>query len=138
MVCSGHDESVPTYFNPCHTHPSGTLSCGEKVGVINRSGDMMRVRAANGFPRFVSSSAISQRPDQMVPFGEDSAVPDHGAFNCAQTPSDPRQYRQKEESILRPRAFNLRHSFTLPFVRPSAITLNNRGDSTEILRSRPA
>jgi len=86
VMCSGHDESVPTYFNPCHTHPSGTLSCGEKVGVISRNGDMVRVRPANGFPRFVPSSAISQRPDQMVPFGEDSAVPDHGAFNCAQPP----------------------------------------------------
>jgi TonB family protein len=86
VVCSAHEETVPTYFNPCHTHPSGTLSCGEKVGVMTRSGDMLRVRLADGFPRYAPSSAISQRPDQMVPFGEDSAVPDHGAFNCAQQP----------------------------------------------------
>ena len=31
-------------------------------------------------------SAISQHPDQMVPFWEDSGVPDHGALNCAQQP----------------------------------------------------
>lgn len=84
VVCSAHEESVPTYFNPCHPHPSGSLSCGEKVGVMTRNGDMLRVRLADGFPRYAPSSAISQRPDQMVPFGEDSAVLDHGAFNCAQ------------------------------------------------------
>jgi TonB family protein len=47
---------------------------------------MVRVRLANGFPRYAPSSAISQRPDQLVPFGEDSAVPDRGAFNCTQQP----------------------------------------------------
>jgi TonB family protein len=85
-VCSGHDESVPTYFNPCHTHPAGSLSCGEKVSVISRSGDMVGVRLANGFPRYAPFLEISQRLDQMIPFGEDSAVPDHRAFNCAQHP----------------------------------------------------
>jgi TonB family protein len=86
VVCSGHDESVPTYFNPCRAHSSGSLSCGERVGVMSRNGDMVRVRPASGMPRFVPSSAISQRPDQMVPFGDDSPVPDHGAFSCSQSP----------------------------------------------------
>jgi TonB family protein len=84
--CSNGQNSVPAYFNPCQTHSSDGLSCGEKIGVISRNGDLLHIRLDNGLPRFVPSSAISEKPDQMIPFGDDSVVPDRGAPNCAHAP----------------------------------------------------
>src|ERR1700722_1216343 len=86
IVCSGSEKSTPVYFSFCHTIQAGTVACGEKVGVMARKGDMLRVRLANGFPRHVPSSVISQRPDQMIPFGDDSGVPDRGSPDCAHPP----------------------------------------------------
>ena len=84
--CSNGQDSVPAYFNPCQTHFSGILSCGKKVGVISRNGDLLHIRLENGLPRFVPFSAISAKPDQMVPFGDDSGVPDKGAPDCSHVP----------------------------------------------------
>jgi TonB family protein len=86
IVCSGSEKSAPVYFSFCQNSPAGSVGCGEKVGVMTRNGDMLRVRLANGFPRYVPSSAISQRPDQMIPFGDDSGVPDRGSPDCAHPP----------------------------------------------------
>jgi len=85
IFCSSGQESVPAYLTPCESHPVGSISCGEKVSVISRNGDMLRVRPANGgMPRLVPSLAVSQQPSQMVPFGDNSGVPDHGALACGQ------------------------------------------------------
>jgi TonB family protein len=86
VFCSNGQESVPAYFNACQTHPFTGLSCGEKLGVISRNGDMLRVRLADGFSRFVPSSAVSEKPDHMVPFGDGSGVPDRGAPDCTRVP----------------------------------------------------
>jgi TonB family protein len=87
VFCPNGKESVPAYFNPCQTHPFSGLSCGEKLGVISRNGDVLRVRLANGFLRFVPASSISVNPDQMIPFGDDSGIPDRGAPDCARVPN---------------------------------------------------
>jgi len=85
VFCANGQDSAPAYLTPCESHPVGSISCGEKVSVISRNGDMLRVRPANGgMPRLVPSLAVSQQPSQMVPFGDDSGVPDHGALACAQ------------------------------------------------------
>lgn len=86
IVCSGSEKSAPVYFTFCQNSPAESIGCGEKVGVMARNGDMLRVRLANGFPRYVPSSAISQRPDRMIPFGDDSGVPDRGSPDCAHPP----------------------------------------------------
>jgi TonB family protein len=85
IVCSGGQKSAPVYFSYCHNAPAESVGCGEKVSVMTRNGDMLHVRLANGF-RYVPSSAISQRPDQMIPFGDDSGVPDRGSPDCAHSP----------------------------------------------------
>lgn len=95
IVCSGSEKSAPVYFSLCHNSPAGSVACGEKVGVMARNGDMLRVRLANGFPRYVPSSAISQQPDRMIPFGADSSVPDRGSPDCAQP---------RERNVTPPRA----------------------------------
>jgi TonB family protein len=87
MVCSDRQDSVPLYFSPCHGGSSGSLACGEKVGVRARRGDMIQISAPpNGLPRFALASSVSQQPDKFVAFDDDSGVPEMSAAACAQKP----------------------------------------------------
>jgi TonB family protein len=87
MVCSDRQESAPVYLNPCHSISSGSLACGEKVGVRARRGDVIQISAPpNGMPRFAPASSVSQKPDKFVAFGDDSGVPEMSAPACALEP----------------------------------------------------
>jgi len=85
VFCSGHDkgQSVPLYGR-CPKRQIGSLNCGEKVRVVARNGDVLRIiPASERAPRFVDASAISQQPDKFVPFDNDSGVPDRGPIDCS-------------------------------------------------------
>ncbi|MGA2356071.1 MAG: energy transducer TonB [Terriglobales bacterium] len=87
MVCSDRQDSAPVYFSPCHSSPSGSLACGEKVGVRARRGDMIQISLpSNGMPRYALASSVSQKPDKFVAFDDDSGVPEMSAPACALEP----------------------------------------------------
>jgi TonB family protein len=54
------------FLDPCIKVPVGNLSCGQKLEVVSQSGLWLKVVTADGITRFVSSGAVSQRPDQLV------------------------------------------------------------------------
>jgi TonB family protein len=84
VFCAEHQDPVPLYLSACSNSPSTSLTCGEKVGVRARQGDMLLISAPpHGLPRFVVASAISQDPGRFVPFDDHSGVPDRGASACA-------------------------------------------------------
>jgi len=84
VFCSGQQASAPVYFNLCQSNASGSVACGEKVGVISRHGDMLRVTTPpHDLPRYMASLAISQQAGKFVPFGEDSVVPEKLAADCS-------------------------------------------------------
>jgi TonB family protein len=90
IFCSERQDSAPVYFSPCHGSSSGSLACGEKVGVRARRGDMIQISAPpNGLPRFALASSVSQKPDKFVAFGDDSGVPEMSAPACAHEPEHP-------------------------------------------------
>jgi TonB family protein len=87
MVCSDRQDSALVYFSPCHGGSSGSLACGEKVGVRARRGDMIQISAPpHGLPRFALASSVSQKPDKFVAFDDDSGVPEMSAPACALEP----------------------------------------------------
>jgi hypothetical protein len=72
VFCSDHDNGQPVpLYGRCRKRQIGSLNCGEKVTVVARSDDMLRVLLAGGFPRYVALSAISRQPDKFVPFDKD-------------------------------------------------------------------
>jgi hypothetical protein len=85
VFCSGHDNEQPVpLYGRCKTHQIGSLNCGEKVTLVARNGDVLRIiPASERAPRFVDASAISQQPDKFVPFDNDSGVPDRGPIDCS-------------------------------------------------------
>jgi len=78
---SARDQPVPLYVGFCKKHQVGTLNCGEKVEVLSREGDMLRISLGERGPRgqrrtnLVPASAISRQPDKFVPFDNESGVP---------------------------------------------------------------
>jgi TonB family protein len=78
---SANDQPVPLYVGNCKKRQIGTLNCGEKVEVLNRQDDMLRVSLGETGPRgqrrtnLVPASAISRDPDKFVPFDDQSGVP---------------------------------------------------------------
>jgi TonB family protein len=87
VFCSDRKDSVPLYLGACINSTSGSLACGEKVGVRARQGDLLLISAPpHGLPRFVAASAISQQAGKFVPFDDDSGVPDRGAHSCTDRP----------------------------------------------------
>jgi len=80
VFCSDHDNGQPVpLYGRCQKRQIGSLNCGEKVTVVARNGDVLRIiPASERAPRFVDASAISQQPDKFVPFDNDSGVPDRG------------------------------------------------------------
>src|SRR5208337_2612540 len=90
VFCSDHDKGQPVpLYGRCRKRQIGSLNCGEKVTVVARSGDMLRVLLPAGFPRYADLSAISRQPDKFVPFDNDSGVPDLGPINCSLPPRQP-------------------------------------------------
>lgn len=77
------DQPVPIYVGICRRRQVGTLNCGEKVEVLNRHDDLLRIASAESPPRFVFASAISRQADKFVPFDGQSGIPDRGAPDCA-------------------------------------------------------
>jgi TonB family protein len=87
MVCSDRQDSAPVYLNQCHSMSSGSLACGEKVGVRARRGDMIQISVPpNGLPRFAPASSVSQQPDKFVAFDDDSGVPEMSSRACPNAP----------------------------------------------------
>jgi TonB family protein len=87
IFCSDRQDSAPVYFSPCHGSSSGSVACGEKVGVRARRGNMLQISAPpNGMPRYALASSVSQKPDKFVAFDDDSGVPDLGERACVQEP----------------------------------------------------
>jgi TonB family protein len=78
---SAKDQPVPLYVGFCKKRQIGTLNCGEKVEVLNRQDDMLRISTGETGPRgqrrtdLVAASAISRQPDKFVPFDDQSGVP---------------------------------------------------------------
>lgn len=87
VFCSDRQDSVPVFLGACINSASGSLACGEKVGVRARQGDLLLISAPpHGLPRFVAALAISQEAGKFVPFDDDSGVPDRGAHTCTERP----------------------------------------------------
>ena len=85
VFCSDHDHGQPVpLYGRCGKRQIGSLNCGEKVTVVARNGDLLRIiPASERVPRFVDASAISRQPDKFVPFDNDSGVPDRGPIDCS-------------------------------------------------------
>jgi len=85
VFCSDHDNEQPVpLYGRCQKRQIGSLNCGEKVTVVARNGDVLRIiPASERAPRFVDASAISRQPDKFVPFDNDSGVPDRGPIDCS-------------------------------------------------------
>jgi hypothetical protein len=87
VVCSDRQDSAPVYPSPCMGGSSGSLACGEKVGVRARRGDMIQISVLpNRMPRYALASSVSEKPDKFVAFDDDSGVPEMSAPACAQKP----------------------------------------------------
>ena len=87
MFCSAGQDSVAVYHSLCDSHAADSVACGESVRVLSRSADMLQVTAPpHGFPRYIAASAVSQQAGKLVPFDDDSGVPDKGAPDCAHQP----------------------------------------------------
>jgi TonB family protein len=87
VFCSGGQDSAPVYHSACQRNAADSVSCGERVSVLTRSGDMLQVTVPpHGFPRYMAASAVSQQAGKFVPFGDDSGVPDKGALDCSRPP----------------------------------------------------
>jgi len=86
---SARDQPVPLYVGFCKKRQIGTLNCGEKVEVLNRQDDMLRISTGETGPRgqrrtnLVAASAISRQPDKFVPFDDRSGVPTRSP-DCSQ------------------------------------------------------
>jgi TonB family protein len=78
---STNDQPVPLYVGNCRKRQVGTLNCGEKVEVLSRDDDMLRISLGETGPRgqrrtnLVPASAISRQADKFVPFDDQSGVP---------------------------------------------------------------
>jgi len=89
-AASSNDQPVPLYVGFCKKRQIGTLNCGEKVAVLNRQGDMLRISLGETGPRgqrrtnLISASAISRQPDKFVPFDDQSGVPEGRSPDCSQ------------------------------------------------------
>jgi TonB family protein len=84
VLCSRGHDSAPVYHSPCQSSASDSLACGETVGVLGRSGDMLQVTVPpHGFPRYMEASAVSQQAAKFVPFDDASGIEDKGAPDCS-------------------------------------------------------
>jgi TonB family protein len=62
------EHSVPVFLDdPCRKVHVGNISCGEKLDVVSRSGEWLKVVNSGGITRFMKSGSVSQRPDEFVP-----------------------------------------------------------------------
>jgi TonB family protein len=80
---SANEQPVPLYVGYCKKRQIGTLNCGEKVEVLSRQDDMLRIASTARGPRLVPASAISRQPDKFVPFDNQSGVPERSP-DCSQ------------------------------------------------------
>ncbi len=86
---SANDQPVPLYVGYCRKRQVGTLNCGEKVEVLSRQEDMLRISSGENGPRgemrthLVPASAISRLADKFVPFDSQSGVPERSP-DCSQ------------------------------------------------------
>ena len=86
---SARDQPVPLYVGFCKKRQIGTLNCGEKVEVLSRESDMLRISLGETGPRgqrrtnLVAASAISRQADKLVPFDAGSGVPERTP-DCSQ------------------------------------------------------
>ncbi|MGB8012901.1 MAG: energy transducer TonB [Terriglobales bacterium] len=91
VFCSdpAKDQPVPIYVGYCKKRQIGTLNCGEKVEVLNRQDDMLRISLGERGPRgqrrtnLVPASAISRQLDKFVPFDNQSGLPERSP-DCSQ------------------------------------------------------
>jgi TonB family protein len=70
VYCSSDkpEHSVPVFLDdPCMKAHVGNISCGEKLDVVSRSGEWLRVVNSGGITRFMQSGGVSQKPDEYVP-----------------------------------------------------------------------
>ena len=88
-AASANDQPVPLYVGYCKKRQIGTLNCGEKVEVLNRQDDLLRISSGETGPRgirrtnLVPASAISRQADKFVPFDNQSGVPERSP-DCSQ------------------------------------------------------
>jgi TonB family protein len=62
------EHSVPVFLDdPCLKVHVGNISCGEKLDVVSRQGEWLKVVNSGGITRFMKSGSISQKPDEFVP-----------------------------------------------------------------------
>lgn len=67
------EHSVPVFLDdPCMKTHVGNISCGEKLNVISRSGEWLKVVNSGGITRFMKSASVSQKPDEFVPLDIES------------------------------------------------------------------
>jgi TonB family protein len=86
MVSAEGQNSVSVY-RASSSNSSESLSCGEKVSVLVRRGDMLQISTPpHGMPRYGPASSVSQQPDKFVPLDDASGVTDMGARDCGNLP----------------------------------------------------
>ncbi|MGA9528342.1 MAG: energy transducer TonB [Terriglobales bacterium] len=84
VFCSRGQDSAPVYHSACQSHASDSLACGERVGVLGRSGDLLQVTVPpHGFPRYMEASAVSQQTGKFVPFDDASGIENKGVPDCS-------------------------------------------------------
>ena len=59
--------SVPVFLEPCMKLRVGNFACGQKVEVVSQSGSALKVITADAVTRFVNSSVVSQKTEELVP-----------------------------------------------------------------------
>jgi TonB family protein len=81
----GNHQWVPVSARACEPS-SGSVTCGEKLEVLEQDGDWLKVQVSSGFTRYVRALSVSQASDRFVPFDEHSGIPKGTAPDCSLFP----------------------------------------------------
>ena len=58
---------VPVFDNVCADKPTGSVTCGEKVTILERRGPWLKVRTADGREVYLGAPSISGAKNKFVP-----------------------------------------------------------------------
>jgi hypothetical protein len=59
---------VLVFEHPCIKKPVAVANCGQRVKVIRREGEWLRIRLPDGVVRYVGMASVSKDPDEFIPF----------------------------------------------------------------------
>lgn len=82
--CSNRKEKdfVPLLLNACTRVPVSNARCGEKISVLERQGDLMKVAKEDGVAHYIEINSVSRKEGGFVPFDVESGIPDAGPASC--------------------------------------------------------